>query len=857
MSKLFKSIKNKISSKLNDNTQSIKDIYNLFKSNKKILDEQKYNNTFLKLNKYYKKQPHTKNPILYIAVISFNQKKGSLIEFTYPEKSELLEKNENSKLFFKSLIDYSNPKFDTVEKVFENINYQLTYLCIPDGAHSLTSDSTFFLIQNFSKLLFGISCYRQLKVTQAMKEDEQENTRECVQKAMCIVSTLPLFGQMASKLSITMLAYFNQDSLKNKKIIEDLYSNYSNNYLNRIKIDEILESFSLKRLIYFTKEKIFSLIKLIMLEKKILVFSHISNNICSFIFSFLSLFPGGAFFNLDNEGRTKAFYDCYTPYGLPLKFLNEKSALYSILTLFDVDKLENEKIISYLVGTTNPLLMNYGKIDFDCIVNLDEDKIIINHKKVDSNLLHLGKKDSNLMKKLYKECKNLFEENNIDELNDNWMLDKNENKIDSKSSKKINKKSKNKSIYLQDINECPSLFAGSDDYIRNLFKKYIINFLSDIDLVQHITHADGSDEEKKLIKIKGVLNDYNCEFIFNWITKTNNYLFWNYEHDQNLWAFSPHLKMCKNVVKYYENGDIYEGEFSFGEPNNNGKMEYCIDEIPYIYFGQFSNGLKHGKGNLSTKDSNKFNYDGEWANDKYEGYGTLFNYGEKYIGNFKNGVKYGKGTLYLKNGDIIEGDFFNGKIKKGKIMFKNEDEYCGSFVDGKMAGKGIYKYKNGDIYDGYFENDSFNGEGKLTKVDGEILRGIFKDNVLIKKLDRLKFERFVRNEVKNEKKDENKNNSKNGKKIIENNININEKENENKNIDSKLNEKNENKKINENQNNLDLNKNEKNLKNEEINIINEKNTVDNIEESSEKGNNSKITNIENVPNDNIKDENSP
>jgi hypothetical protein len=30
-----------------------------------------------------------------------------------------------------------------------------------------------------------------------MKEDEQENTRECVQKAMCIVFTLPLFGQMA------------------------------------------------------------------------------------------------------------------------------------------------------------------------------------------------------------------------------------------------------------------------------------------------------------------------------------------------------------------------------------------------------------------------------------------------------------------------------------------------------------------------------------------------------------------------------------------------------------------------------------------------------------------------------------
>ena len=137
---------------------------------------------------------------------------------------------------------------------------------MPDGAHSLTSDSQFFLIQNFSKILFGISCYRQIKVTQAMKEDEQENTRDSVQKSMCIISKLPLFGQMASKLSITMLAYFNQDSLKDKKIIKDLYMNYDKNCLDRVNVGEILESFSLKRLIYFyfMREKIFFLIKLLM-----------------------------------------------------------------------------------------------------------------------------------------------------------------------------------------------------------------------------------------------------------------------------------------------------------------------------------------------------------------------------------------------------------------------------------------------------------------------------------------------------------------------------------------------------------------------------------------------------------------
>ena len=241
----FKNITKKLSSAtvnlFNENNEYIKDIFYAFQSKKIVIDKEKYDSEFAPMNKYYKKEHHSSNPILYIAVVSFNQKKGSIIEFTYPDKTELLEKNEASKLFFESLINSEDKKNDTVEKVFDNINNQLTYLCMPDGAHSLTSDSQFFLIQNFKKILFGISCYRQLQVTQAMKEDEQENTRECVQKAMCIISTLPLFGQMASKLSMTMLAYFNQDSLKNKQIIEDLYSNYSNNYLSKIKEHILLD----------------------------------------------------------------------------------------------------------------------------------------------------------------------------------------------------------------------------------------------------------------------------------------------------------------------------------------------------------------------------------------------------------------------------------------------------------------------------------------------------------------------------------------------------------------------------------------------------------------------------------------
>ena len=762
MADFFRNIKKRITNAtqnlFSENNEYIKNIFYSLQSPGIQLSQEKYNSDFIPLNKYYKKEHYTSNPILYIAVVSFNHKKGSIIEFTYPDKDELLEKNTESKLFFESLITSDNSL--TKENVFDNINNQLTYLSMPDGAHSLTSDSQFFLIQNFSKILFGISCYRQIKVTQAMKEDEQENTRDSVQKSMCIISKLPLFGQMASKLSITMLAYFNQDSLKDKKIIKDLYLNYDKNYLEYINVNEILESFSLKRLIYFTRDKIFTLIKLIMLEKKILIYSHISNNICSFIFSFLSLFPGGAFFSLDNTGHMKSFYNCYSPYGLPLKFLNKKSVIYSLLTLYDIDKLEDKNISSYFVGATNPLLLNYNKIEFDCIINLDEDKITFN-KNINMNLFNMGKRENLIMKKLKKECKSLFDMDNSEDMDDNWMLDKDEINFNfnQKRNKSIKKKEKIK-IYLEN-NENISSFEGSDDYIRGIFIKYITSFLSDISLAQHIINENEFDNETKLLKLKDVLGDYNCDFILKWITNTKNFLFWNFDHSKDLWKLSPHLELCKNVTKYYENGDIYKGELSFGLPNKNGKLEFINENVEYIYVGEFANGVKQGKGNLSSKD-NKYNYEGDWLNDKFEGFGTLFNQEEKYNGKFKEGKYHGEGNLYKKNGEQYIGEFNNGIFVKGKIKFNNGDSYEGNIINNLMEGKALYKYKNGDIfkgtfikgkkkfgsltfnegknkYEGYFENDKFSGEGILN-INGEEKKGIFKDGILVEKKDKVKFE---------------------------------------------------------------------------------------------------------------------
>ena len=481
--------------------------------------------------------------------------------------------------------------------------------------------------------------------------------------------------------------------------------------------------------------------------------------------------------------------------------------------------------------------MNYNKIEFDCIINLDEDKITFN-KKLNSNILHLGKKETSIMKILYKDCKSLFKDSNGDYMDDNWMLDKEEHKKDTnkKFKKKVSKKLERKSIYLQNPNESLSMFEGSDDYFRKIFTKYITHFLSDIQLAQQITNSTDFNNEEKLSKIKDVLDEYNCNFIYNWITTTKNFLFWNYEHDKNLWKLSPHLKRSKNVVKRYENGDIYEGELSFGKPNNNGKFEFRIKTIPYIYVGEFSNGLKEGKGNLFSKD-NKFNYDGDFKNDKYEGFGALFDHGEKYTGEFKNGKFHGQGTLYEVNGDIVEGEFFEGKLKKGKIIYKNGDTFKGKLLNGEKH-FGIYEYKEGGKYEGYFENEIFNGEGILIDKNGNESKGIFKDGEFVEKLDKLKveldneiFSEGIKIEIKQNDddweiadikklpvKEKNKNKDENINKIQENKEENNNKINENKEEDNnKIQENNEgdDEKIYENKINLNE---EEDKQNEILNI---------------------------------------
>ena len=138
-----------------------------------------------------------------------------------------------------------------------------------------------------------------------------------------------------------------------------------------------------------------------------------------------------------------------------------------------------------------------------------------------------------------------------------------------------------------------------------------------------------------------------------------------------------------------------------------------------IYTGQWKNGLRYGKG-IEKDDA-----------------------GNEYIGNWK-GVRFGYGKQVYDDGGIQEGIFEDVMDIGTEINLDGNEDYfllnkieTYSFTK-KKKGPRVYKgklhYKDGSIYEGEFTspNPGPNGKGKLTKINGEVIKGLWKHGEFFK-----------------------------------------------------------------------------------------------------------------------------
>ena len=169
-------------------------------------------------------------------------------------------------------------------------------------------------------------------------------------------------------------------------------------------------------------------------------------------------------------------------------------------------------------------------------------------------------------------------------------------------------------------------------------------------------------------------------------------------------------------TKIIKNSLIYKGEFLNGEYNGKGLL---IKNGGSIY-GDWVKGVC--TGNVIYKVEDKFEYIGNFENNKKNGYGIeKYNDGSQYEGSFLNNLKSGKGIYKFQNGEIYEGNFENDLFNGEGIYLWGAGgrKYEGEFKNGVINGKGIYIYEDGTIFNGYFIDGAKNGEGYLEFQDGK------------------------------------------------------------------------------------------------------------------------------------------
>ncbi|KFQ82428.1 Late secretory pathway protein AVL9, partial [Phaethon lepturus] len=149
----------------------------------------------------------------------------------------------------------------------------LPFLALPDGAHNYQEDTVFFHLPPRSgerTTVYGVSCYRQIEA-KALKVRQADITRETVQKSVCVLSQLPLYGLLQAKLQLITHAYFEEKDFSQISILKELYD-HMNNSLGSTFIEgsQVYLGLSPRDLVLHFRHKVLILFKLILLEKKVM-----------------------------------------------------------------------------------------------------------------------------------------------------------------------------------------------------------------------------------------------------------------------------------------------------------------------------------------------------------------------------------------------------------------------------------------------------------------------------------------------------------------------------------------------------------------------------------------------------------
>jgi hypothetical protein len=145
-------------------------------------------------------QPSQCSQIEAICLVGFDHSVGNLVEWVFPEP-------EKAGLSGKAL-------------------QRLAHYALPDGSHLSDRGTVQFLLETEQALLHCVSCFGQVEA--ALLPQQKSISRNFVQKAVVVLSKLPAYGLLSSKVGAVTEALFSQLDFSKTQLLKDFFLSANN-----------------------------------------------------------------------------------------------------------------------------------------------------------------------------------------------------------------------------------------------------------------------------------------------------------------------------------------------------------------------------------------------------------------------------------------------------------------------------------------------------------------------------------------------------------------------------------------------------------------------------------------------------
>lgn len=224
--------------------------------------------------------------------------------------------------------------------------------------------------------------------------------------------------------------------------------------------------------------------------------------------------------------------------------------------------------------------------------------------------------------------------------------------------------------------------ALTDEEIGNLFS-FDSNKISNVINSSTNNNLNSENPYKNTISISKDLE--NKDTLQNDISK--NYL--DYQKNVNFKPILGYMISVNGCKVSRVNPDVtsvtWSGLCKDSLANGNGILKYYTSQKEtFSYDGDVLNGIFHGYGKCTYTNGDK--YEGEFKDNKSNGYGTYYSIGKIHKGQFKGGKRDGQGTTIYQDGDNFVGEWKDDKANgKGKYTYSNGSAYTGVWSDGNLV----------------------------------------------------------------------------------------------------------------------------------------------------------------------------